>query len=379
MDAWGRASENGQVYQAGANMYVTQVEVSRRADDVLQAMAGAVGELVARCAALERQVERARAEGRAAAQAEFAERLRDAELRVIGAQRLMREAEDKRATVEALLIETQRELASHRRASRREQASGSADDPGRLPGDRREEERFTELIERAERELGALRAELRLVTEEARIPETGPTVVVGETVRTNRPERSSASSAPTRTPKDSEAHETSRRRQKAEGEVPEGKPSGRKAAEKAHTVTVTVTVDGSSGSASSPSPAKPRLPPLSTSGRFMVLGTFFAVALPLPIVGSAIRTLYAADPGPAVAWALVFDLGVVIAASVVAALVYMGLVIKLDWSSDGALAGCVVHVIAGVALFITGIAVGPDTAPMLDRAGAFVAEYFGPL
>ncbi|MBT2411816.1 hypothetical protein J7I94_14770 [Streptomyces sp. ISL-12] len=375
MDARGRASENGQVYQAGANMYVTQVEVSRRADDVVQAMAGAVGELVARCAELERQVERARAEGRAAAQAEFAERLRDAELRVIGAQRLMREAEDKRATVEALLIETQRELASHRRASRREQASGSADDPGRLPGDRREEERFTELIERAERELGSLRAELRLVTEEARIQETGPTVVVGETVRTNRPERSSASSAPTPTPKDSEAPETSRRQQKAEGEVPEGKTSGRKAAEKAHTVAV----DGGSGSASSPSPAKPRRPPLSTSGRFMALGTFFAAALPLPIAGSAIRTLYAADPGPAVAWALVFDLGVVIAASVVAALVYMGLVIKLDWSSDGALAGCVVHVIAGVALFITGIAVGPDTAPMLDRAGAFVAEYFGPL
>ena len=110
----GRASDSGQVYQSGADQYVTHIHIAesrgrtahearRRADAVVQVLTRTVGELTAHCKELEGQVRRARAEGRAAAQAEFAEKLKDAELRVLRARSTMRQAEEERGRAEALL------------------------------------------------------------------------------------------------------------------------------------------------------------------------------------------------------------------------------------------------------------------------------------
>ncbi|MGX2994026.1 hypothetical protein JNUCC64_06935 [Streptomyces sp. JNUCC 64] len=177
LPAYGRASERAQVYQSGANQYVTHIHVTaeargraahnvrQRADVVVQALTRALGELEARCQELEEQARRAKAEGRAEAHAEFAERLRGAELHVIQAQRTMRQAEEERARAEALLAQAQRELARHRRAADRGGEAEPRDAVG-LDRDAREADQLSDLLDRAERELGSVREDLRQLGEE---------------------------------------------------------------------------------------------------------------------------------------------------------------------------------------------------------------------
>ncbi|MFC5956084.1 DUF397 domain-containing protein [Streptomyces pratens] len=181
VETWGRASGNGQVYQSRANQYVINIhsaearsqtahEARQRADGWVQLLTRAVGEWTARCEELEEQVKRARAEGRAEAQAEFARRLQDAELRVMRAQSTMRQAEEERAKAEALPAQAQEELARRRReaerdAERKREAAPPRGHPG-LSQDEQDAEQFSDLMERAEAELGAVREELRQLGEE---------------------------------------------------------------------------------------------------------------------------------------------------------------------------------------------------------------------
>ncbi|MFE0422115.1 hypothetical protein [Streptomyces sp. NPDC058953] len=175
---YGRASDSAQVYQSGADQYVTHLHITvaarseaahdarDRADVVVQGLTHAVGELKARCEELEEKARRAKAEGRAEAHAEFTERLRNAELSVIKAQRTMRQAEEERAKAEALLARARQELAKHRRAADRDEPdTPRAALVGPSPADR-EADQFSDLLERAEAELGSVREELRQLGEE---------------------------------------------------------------------------------------------------------------------------------------------------------------------------------------------------------------------
>ncbi|MFI5566145.1 hypothetical protein ACIA6T_01950 [Streptomyces sp. NPDC051740] len=202
-EAWGRASGNGQVYQSRANQYVTHIHIAeahtrtahearQRADVVVQVLVRAVGEWAARCQELEEQVRRARAEGRAEAQAEFAEKLKDAELRVMRAQSTMRQAEEERARAETLLAQAQEELARRRREAERDAEREVERDAVLLPEspgparDQEDTEQFSGLLERAEAELGAVREELRLLGEEVGRGDghaVGAQVIQGEPVQ----------------------------------------------------------------------------------------------------------------------------------------------------------------------------------------------------
>ncbi|MEV2195364.1 hypothetical protein AB0I02_31015 [Streptomyces phaeochromogenes] len=197
-ETWASATDNAQVYQSGGAQYIANLNFQGGggASEEVMAQAGAhssalertqerVGLLIrtlsltqaewqARCAELAGEARRARAEGRAQALAEAQEQLRAAEDRVIRAQRMMREAELARERTEALLTEAQRELALRRRAEERreeEQAQGTValrtdQEAARALRLDEEGEQFTELLERAEAELGAVHDDLRSLGEE---------------------------------------------------------------------------------------------------------------------------------------------------------------------------------------------------------------------
>jgi len=165
-----------------------------RVDLLIRVLSLTQAEWQARCAELAEEAQRARAEGRAQALAEVQEHLRAAELRVMKAQRMMREAEQEREKTEALLTQAQRELALRRRAQEREEeekarrreaawADGESAHAARL---NEEGEQFTQFLERAEAELGAVRADLRSLGEE--LPghdsgQTGERVIEGQWTR----------------------------------------------------------------------------------------------------------------------------------------------------------------------------------------------------
>lgn len=349
-EIWGRASESGQVYQSGGDQHVMNVYVTaeargqaahdarKRADGVVQALAHAVGEWAARCAELEEQTKRAKAEGRAEAHAEFAGRLKDAELRVMQAQRMMREAEEARGKAEALLTQAQQELALQRRATERERATSVQSPSSDVVRERQETEDFSQLLEQAELQLGAVRDELRLLSDEVQSggAEDQPTVLVGETVES-------------------------------------GADKGG-----AEAVTGGGERVGATSRPAQQRPVRPRKPRTPLVRTVNVVG-YLVVGLPLPIAGSAIRTMYSVKTSPAVVWSVAFDVGVVVASAVVAAALYLVLTVGLNWSEDAMFGGCIGHVVTGIGLFITGIAMDADTFPQLTEAGRLVVEYLGPL
>ncbi|MFC8664145.1 hypothetical protein [Streptomyces sp. NPDC057199] len=195
-ETWGSASDSAHVYQSRGSQYISHSHVylhdgvgaaegatarpgahgsalertRERVDLLIRTLSLTHAESQARCAELAGEARRARAEGRAEALAEVQEQLRAAELRVMKAQRMMREAELAREKTEALLTEAQRELALRRRAEERreeERARGNAT-PGTDPESARrdeEGEQFTELLDRVEAELGAVRDDLRSLGE----------------------------------------------------------------------------------------------------------------------------------------------------------------------------------------------------------------------
>jgi hypothetical protein len=284
------------------------------------------------------QAKRAKAEGRAEAHAEFAGRLKDAELRVMQAQRMKLEAEEARGKAEALLTQAQQELALQRRAAERGRATSVQSHASDVVRERQETEDFGQLLEQAELQLGAVRDELRLLSDEVQShgAEDQPTVLVGETVESGTDEGGAES----------------------------------------------VTGGGERvGATSGPAQQRPVRPrkPRTPLGRAVGVVGYLAVGLPLPIAGSAIRTMYSVKTPPAVVWSVAFDVGVVVASAVVAAALYFVLAIALDWSEDPMLVGCIAHVPTGIGLFITGIVMDSGTLPQLTQVGRFVVEYLGPL
>lgn len=217
----GRASDTGQVYQAGGSQYISHVHLhgadgssalattqvgvrgvalqrtQERVSLLIRTLSLTEAEWQARCAELETQAQRARAEGRAEALAEVQEQLRAAELRVMKAQRMMGEAVREREKAEALLTQAQQELALRRRAEERREEERARSDGGGPRDDEpssaahpvEEGEQFTQFIEAVQAELGAVRDDLRLLGEG--MPQQygrngGAQVIAGESVR--RPE-----------------------------------------------------------------------------------------------------------------------------------------------------------------------------------------------
>lgn len=89
--------------------------------------------------------------------------------------------------------------------------------------------------------------------------------------------------------------------------------------------------------------------------------------------------MYSVKTPPAAVWSVAFDMGVLVASVVVAAALYIVLVLALDWSDDAMFGGCVVHVVTGIGLFVTATVMDAEILPQLTQAGRFVVKYLGPL
>lgn len=228
-ETWGRASGSGQVYQSGGDQQITHVhvraasstggvgedgteaglEILRMNDQLttlVQVLTLTAAEWQARCGELAEEVLRARTEGRAEALAEVEDQLRESELRVIKAQRMMREAQEERRKSETLLMQAQQEAVQRRRAEEQSRAASQAEALPILMEDRRAEQlsaegaEFTQIMDEAEAQLASLRDELRVLGEDAKgkLQEPALGIVVGETV--GRPPEAQRSAASPGTP-----------------------------------------------------------------------------------------------------------------------------------------------------------------------------------
>ncbi|MEU6822853.1 hypothetical protein ABZ921_19675 [Streptomyces atriruber] len=360
----GSASGHGQVYQSGRDQHVTHVHVTlqsqgraahvarERADVVVQVLTRAVGELTAQCEEWKRQALRAKAEGRAEAQAEFAQRVQDAELRVMQAQRMTREAEEERRRAESLLRKAQQDLARLELREKQEEqekqelrerqggavGAGGADASGVAARRQQESAQYARLFEQAEHELGAVRSELRQLSDQmshgAGPPE--PVVLPGDVLWGTTPRRHDHP-RPTPTP------------------APTPPPPLRR-------------------------PVPPKVK--KTHGRTSVtIGTavYLAAGLPLAVAGSALNTMYASSPQPALVWEIGFTPVAVALAAILTILVVFALGLVFDWDSDTYGDGLVGQVLLGTALLVVGMALEPDTFPALTHVGRAAAEHLGPL
>ncbi|MFF4395672.1 hypothetical protein [Streptomyces sp. NPDC001480] len=335
--AYGCASENGLVIQSGANQYVTYIQLTveheqavlearDRADHVVHTLTRAVGQLAMRCDDLEEKARRAKAEGRAEAHAEFAEKLKDAELHVLHTQQMMRAAQEARAETEKLLDEAYRELARLRGEAVGDAGTvaGAADAAGDSP----ETRRFAHSMEQAEAKLGTVRDNLRQLSEEAhsRGSEPPPGVVPGprvvkpdpaEKVRPYRP------STPTKL---------------------------------AGSLVVS--------------------PPVAW---LMAVVIVLAAALPFPVAGSAVRAVYSADAPPPAGYGTGFILGMVLFAGLITVFLCAAFVALLDLSTVVLVLSWGFYLFLGLGLFVVAIGLDPKALPALTAVGHFLGEYLGPL
>jgi hypothetical protein len=228
-ETWGSASDNAQVYQARGNQHISHLHFHVGGDEAPRGVLALgvaakdayerVGKLVdalrasearwrARCVELAEEVQQARVEGRTEALAEVQDQLRASEMGLMKAQRMMKEAQAERKKAEDLLTEAHRQLAQERRARERQrqrqreeeerqaEAWRAEQESARRTALREEAEGFSELLDRAEEELGAVRDELRLLGEglEHENQESADRVVEGELVP-NSPEEEGKPSA----------------------------------------------------------------------------------------------------------------------------------------------------------------------------------------
>lgn len=369
-ETWGRASGHGQVYQSRANQYVTNIqlieaqgqaahEARQRADVVVQLLTRAVGEWAARCQELEEQVRRARSEGRAQAQAEFAEKLQNAELRVMQAQRTMRQAEEERARAEKMLAQAQQELARRRREAQRERdPGGHIHAPVHLSADPESEEQFTALMERAETEIGAVREELRQLGQAlggADGAAVVPQVIEGEWER-------------------------------ATGTEPSGTPDGVTAPDRGDEPAPLVSpgegIDAVA--APRPAPAKKRTPVPGPPRPFLILVAWLVCLLPPWVPMLAVTTNRAAVASDASLWGVVpFGIGTVL----VAALVFIVLLLlagamtleRLDRDSETAAAASafLLTVVGALVLLVAGFFTPLDWPGPAGGWGRALASFVG--
>ena len=344
-DIWGRASDNAHVYQARNNQYIAHLhlhsEVSGNAQELVQAgMRGAAleltqervtllirtlsltqAELQARCVELEEEARQARAEGRAEALAEMQEQLQAAELRVMKTQEMMRAAVQEREKAEALLTQAQEELALRRRAEeQREQERARADalaraeaetaPPAPTPSD--EGEQFTEFLERAEEQLGRVRADLRLLGEETSGqggPPAAAQVIEGQVVRQPGESRGQAPQSATRAPGNPAAAKKEKKKEK-----PSSSPSNG---------------NGQAPIASTTFPE--RMPGPGPVPRFLIglAWVLCTVLLCIPmLVVTSIRAAYASD---AAMWKMILF---IVAAVLMGFLACMATILLVSWEMD---------------------------------------------
>ena len=230
-ETWGSASDNGHVYQSRGSQFISYVHVyggagasegamaragtheralehtQERVDLLIRALSLTQADWQARCAELEEKARRAEAEGRAQALAEAQEQLMAAELRVMKAKQMMGEAQRERQRTEALLTQAQQELALRRRAeerrdeeeARRREAPRVADESESMAHLNEEGEQFTDFLERAQAELGAVRDDLRWLSEGATTQNRGnpaDRVIEGQWSRHSAPDESPARAVP---------------------------------------------------------------------------------------------------------------------------------------------------------------------------------------
>ncbi|MFH0175504.1 hypothetical protein [Streptomyces cacaoi] len=360
---FGAASDHGGVYQAGRDQTVTHFSVhvgtapgptgsvhlerrvttqdaQQRTQRVIEGLALAVEHFRKRCVELAEEARRARAEGRSEALREVQEKLRDAELRVIGAQEKKREAERERERLEALVARTRYEAEAARRQ------------PARHWEQPDDERAFEDVLASADNELQLIRAELRTLADDlgrGEAPSGGDGVVIGEVVPESRSTQDLAEPEPATA-------------------LPVGSPTS--------STGRPVSQAGRAGAQ--------RLAPTVRLGRDRrYLGRLFfaAAALPMPMAGAAIRAVYSREPGVAVVWSILFPVAVVFLAVAAVSLLILFARLAYAWRKDdgSVVVSCMFHAVLGIALLTVGIVLNPGTAPLLTDCGRLIAEYVGPL
>ncbi|WP_263166090.1 hypothetical protein [Streptomyces sp. SCSIO ZS0520] len=235
-----------------------------------------------RCTELAEEAQRAREEGRAEALAEVQEQLRESELRVIQAQRMLREAQEGRKEAEALMLRAQQEAAQLRRAQESREVTPQENDlPAPRGADRTEQLRvegtqLTDIMDEAEAQLASVREELRSLGEQARVKQLGPGsgTVVGEAVLPLDPE---------------DGHLANSSAESAESAEFAERDSGSR--------STTAPRAGAQEAPQAPERTKPPVPGPPRSGRITLHLVLCALPAAVPMVTvTAIRAAYAADP-----------------------------------------------------------------------------------
>ncbi|MEU6733951.1 hypothetical protein ABZ929_12230 [Streptomyces physcomitrii] len=322
-ELWGRASDRAQIFQSGRDQQITHIHVRTvssaeggsetesglavlRMDDQLhtlvQVLTLTAAEWRERCTELAEEAQRAREEGRAEALAEVQEQLRESELRVIQAQRMLREAQEGRKEAEALMLRAQQEAAQLRRAQDDREAAPQEND---LPAPRGEDRtkqlrvegtQLTDIMDEAEAQLASVREELRSLGEQARVKQLGPGsgTVAGETVLPLAPEDGHLANSP------------------AESAESAGRDSGSR--------STAVSQTDAQEEPGTPERPKPPVPGPPRRGRISVHLVLCALPAAVPMVTvTAVRAAYAADPA---AWQAV---AFTVSAAVAGLLVYAAL------------------------------------------------------
>ncbi|MES4904900.1 MULTISPECIES: V-type ATP synthase subunit E [unclassified Streptomyces] len=318
---------------------VTPEAAQQHTQHVIEALALAVEHFRRRCEELEDEARRARVEGRREALREVEQKLRDAEWRVMQAQAKKKQAEQERERLETLLAQSRYKAAA---ASRRPAQGAPPSDDQRV---------FEAVLASADDELQLIRAELRTLADDLRGSEEGPDggrIIRGETDPAPPVVPDRAPEAVTGTSVGSPALGTPRWQARA---------------------------------VSSTSQRATRTVMLGRRRRFLGRLFFVSAGLPMPVVGAAVRATFSQEPGVAVIWSILFPVSAVVLATMAAALLLLFARLAYAWGQDEGThsLSCAFHAIVGVVTCLVGVALTPDTLPLLADCGRLFAEYLGPL
>ncbi|MFE5741093.1 hypothetical protein [Streptomyces celluloflavus] len=345
---------------------VTVEETHERVTLLIQVLRITEADWRARCAELAKEAQRARAEGRAEALAEVQERLRESELRVMKAQKMMREAQEERRKTETLLLQAHQEAAQLRQAEERKRqeeqqayAGSGARERARTEDLSREGEAFSQIMEQAEVQLASVRDELRSLSKDVteQRPQPDWSIIKGEAVQPHQADIQGAMSASS----ESSTYELHPRPSQDELSPVPG-------------FAQQATSGPARGKRSVPGPP-----------RRMRIACFWAMRTIPPCVPSvvvtALRAAYGADPG---VWqAVLFTIGAVLAgalAYLISALLTLGFAATFmtrDSESSPALLGLTVVVLGALAAIIAAIWIPLDWPGPAGAWGQSVAASVG--
>ncbi|MET9176979.1 hypothetical protein ABZX88_01960 [Kitasatospora aureofaciens] len=390
----GRAADEGQVFQARGDQYITQVSFSladgsgshsqmlERAANAQQTrvgyqqlvdiLLGMVASLEADRSVLKEKARRAKAEGRAEALEEIQGMLRGYELKLMQTQARLKEAQHEREVAERLLIETQRAAEEYRRAAedlaQQRQASAARSAIGQ--SGLRDLHTYDVAMESVDAGLEALRTELRRLSNEMsqRLVEPSDRIVSGDVVdsRVNSPDWK----LPTEmNPQDLDA------------QAEEGGPTTTAIPSwSADDALPIAEEEGDDATTSDPSARGRSVASRSVSGFLLTALVFLLPPVPLAIAGTSIRLTYSADPLPAVIWGLLFTIAVSLVGTGIG-LLLMSFGRRLaGWGrEDDKTCGCFFYALLSIGLFIYSLVRSPSEGGMLVTVAHFVATTFGPL